>query len=167
MLLDNLSTKCGVWSAGVELEQGARWGCGGEGRREQSESSFLCLWEVDLLVQFYKMLPLSRSMGKWYPNKSHRWRNHVDASMGRPLGFSLEVTSSSSLQSSCRGQTRPGSHWCHFPGCFPALTLFPALRCQPTLLCRGEGLLKSQKRLPSLTSAMQKSLNSSLLTSYG
>lgn len=112
------------------------------------------------------MLTLSRFMSKWYPNKSHSWRNHLGASTGRSLDFSLEVTSSSSHQSSCRWQQHPGSRWSRFRGCSSALTLFPALLCQAILLCRAEGLLKYQKRLPSLTPGMQKSLYYSLLTNY-
>lgn len=110
----------------VELEQRARWGCGGEGKREQNESLFLCLWEVAFLVQFSKMLTLCRFMSKWYPNKSHSWRNHLDGSKARSLDLSLEVTSSSSHQSSCRWQQYPGSCWCCFPDCPSALTLFPS-----------------------------------------
>lgn len=159
-----------IWASSsvgtVYWEQASRWGCGGEGRREKNESLFVCLWEVAFLVPFYKMLTLSRFMCEWYPNKSHSWRNHLGASTGSSLSFSLEVTSSSSHQSNCRWQQHPGSGWCCFPGCPSALTLFPAPLCQATLLCRAEGLLKSQQRLPSLAPVMQKSLNSSLLTNY-
>lgn len=66
-----------VRSAGVELEQRVRWGCEWEGKREHTESLFLCLWEVTLLDQIYKMFALSRFMSKWYPNKNHSWRNHL------------------------------------------------------------------------------------------
>lgn len=66
-----------VRSAGVELEQTVRWGCGWEGKREHTESLFLCLWEVNLLDQIYKMLSLSKFVSKCYPNKNHSWRNHL------------------------------------------------------------------------------------------
>lgn len=67
------------------------------------------------------MLTLPRFMGKRYPNKTHSWRNHLGASTGSSLNFSLEVTSSSSHQSSCRWQQHPGSGWHCFPGCPSAL----------------------------------------------
>lgn len=66
-----------VRSAGVELEQRVRWGCGWERKREHTESLFLCLWEITLLDQIYKMLALSKFVSKCYPNKNHSWRNHL------------------------------------------------------------------------------------------
>lgn len=153
-------------SAGIELEQRVTWGCGGRGEREQTEGLYLCSWVVALLYQIYKMLTLSRIMSKWYPNKSHSWRNRLNASMDRSLDFHLKVTSSSSHQNSCRWQHHPGPCWCHFPGCpCPSgLTLLPAVLWKSTLLCRAQGLQKSQKPMNSLISAMQKSLDCSILT---
>lgn len=130
--LDDLSiTQCGNSLPGWSWSREQGGDVGEKGKKNQS--LFLCLWEVALLVQFYKMLTLSRFMGKRYPNRSHSWRNHLAASTGSSLNFSLEVSSFSSHQSSCRWQQRPGSGWRCFPGCPSALTLFPALLCQAEL----------------------------------
>lgn len=66
-----------VRSAGVDLEQTVRWECGWEGKREDTESLSLCLWEVTLLDQIYKMLVLSKFVSKCYLNKNHSWKSHL------------------------------------------------------------------------------------------
>lgn len=99
-------------------------------------------------------------MSKWYLDKSHSWRDHLDASTVRSSAFSLKLTSSSSHQSRwCRWQ-HPGSCWCHSQA---ASLLWPY--SQPSSAKPPYSTeLKVPKSLPPFTPAMQESLSCSLLT---